>query len=55
MMLVRGWSFSLGVVLGGKLVGLIEGAEVYVPALVVSELFYVLCRKVGGGARSRNR
>lgn len=35
--------------------GLIEGAEVYVPALVVSELFYVLCRKVGGGARSRNR
>ena len=53
-MLVRGWSFSLGVVLG-KLVGLIEGAEVYVPALVVSELFYVLCRKVGGGARSRNR
>lgn len=54
-MLVRGWSFFAGSSAGGKLVGLIEGAEVYVPALVVSELFYVLCRKVGGGAHSRNR
>ena len=32
---------------GEKLMNLIKGVDVYVPALVVAEIFYVLCRKVG--------